>query len=60
MKLTGEIRFRKHWTGKVVLQVQFFYLTGARGHIGSHLEWRDAYLEDLKRLPDMVEVNRSV
>lgn len=60
MKLTGEIRFRTTWTGRLVLQVQYFYLSSAYGNIASHHGWRDAKLADLKVLPDRVEVRRDV
>lgn len=60
MKLTGAARFRTAWTGKVILQVQYFYLSSIHGDLKGNHGWRDAKLEDLKVLPQNVEVNRDV
>ena len=60
VKLTGLIKFRKNWTGATVLQVQYFYLYDASGYIKSALRWRDAYLEDIKFLPNKVEIYKDV
>ena len=60
MRLTGAVRFRKTWYGKLVLQVQYFYIIDTYGSLRSNNGWRDAKPGDLNRLPDKVEVNRDV
>jgi hypothetical protein len=60
MKLTGATRFRTTWRGKLVLQVQFWYITSAHGDIHSNAGWRDAKLSDIKATSQAVEVVRDV
>ncbi len=60
MKLTGEVKFRTTIMGKLVLQVQYFYLSSFYGDIYSFVGWRDAKVNDLRILPDKIEVNRNV
>ncbi len=57
-KLTGNTRFRTAWFGKMVLQVQFFYLIRVHGEIFSVVGWRDAQPSDVNVATQSVEVTR--
>ncbi len=59
-KLTGNTRFRTTWRGKMVLQVQFFYLIRMYGEIHSVVGWRDAQPSDINAATQSVEVHKYV
>jgi hypothetical protein len=66
VKLTGRVKLRASWTRtKVILMVEYFFISLAYAHEGSGdlvavTRWRDATLEDVKLLPDRVEVLKNV
>ncbi len=60
MMLTGNVRFRATWRGKLVLQVQYSYSTTVYGSVSTKFGWRDAKMEDIKSTSDFVEVHKHV
>jgi hypothetical protein len=49
MKLTGKMRFRTTWRGKLILQVQYSYTFTFTSTLvcETRYEWRDAKLKDI-------------
>lgn len=63
-QLTGKVRFRTNWRGKVIMQVQFFTETCQPKHSDAQFPrsvfptaWRDATIGDVTLVDGFVAVN---
>lgn len=56
--LTGNVRFRTTWTGKLVYQVEYLHTTydAYGGPEREFFAWRDAKVEDLTIVHTNIEV----
>jgi hypothetical protein len=55
--LTGKLRYRKTWLGKIVLQVEerMSHAARRRAKLSSMYHWRDARAEDLESMQVQVQ-----
>ncbi|WP_425087814.1 hypothetical protein [Stappia sp.] len=66
MKLTGRIRYRRDWRGRLILQVQYQAPLIPRGrrqpNDGSLMDlgWRDARIEDLQDFGGRLRISQEV